>query len=61
MTYDKPAEGFEVFCDESYYNLWAARKIGETSFYETKHFNRREHAILWTHDPNNDALEIAYL
>lgn len=47
-----PAEGFEVFCDSSYYDLWAAREIGNKSFYHTAHFETECAAIDWTHDPS---------
>lgn len=48
----KPANGFEVFCDPSYYDLWAARPVSETSFYGTAHFMTEEEACAWTHDPS---------
>lgn len=48
------AEGYEVFCDRCYYDLWAARAVGVRNFYETAHFPTREAAIAWTHDPDPD-------
>lgn len=49
----EPADGYEVFQDPSYYDLWAAREIGVRSFYETAHFMKLEDAVAWTHDPDN--------
>lgn len=48
---DAPANGYEVFSDPSYYDLWAAREIGVRDFYATAHFETRKDAIAWTHDP----------
>lgn len=49
--WDEPAEGYEVFCDLAYFDLWAARKIGVKSFCETAHFDNRSEAVAWTHSP----------
>lgn len=48
----QPAKGYEVFADPSYYDLWAAREIGVRDFYQTAHFETREAACAWTHDPS---------
>lgn len=61
---EEPASGYEVFLDASYYDLWAARKIGVRSFYETAHFETRGDAIAWTKapdDPSTLAREISNL
>ncbi len=58
---NKPAEGYEVFCDHSYYDLWAARKIGVRKFEETAHFETQEDAIRWTHNPADNSREISNL
>lgn len=55
----EPAKGYEVFCDPSYYDLWAARRVGVKSFYETVHFETREDAIRWTHHRADNARKIS--
>lgn len=56
-VFSNPAEGYEVFCDMSYYDLWAARKIGIREFRQTAHFMTREQAVEWTHDPRDELLD----
>jgi len=55
MNGESPAPGYEVFCDLSYYDLWAARPIGVKSFTETAHFETRADAVAWTHAPDDPA------
>lgn len=45
----EPADGFEVFSDPCYYDMWAARQIGERDFMRTAHFTTRGEAVAWTH------------
>ena len=52
---NEPAEGYEVFSDMCYYDLWAARKNGVRTFGGTAHFETRQEAVAWTHDPDNIA------
>lgn len=42
--------GFEIFSDPSYFDMWAVRRIGEVNFYKTQHFNTLEDAIASTKD-----------
>lgn len=42
--------GFEIFRDPSYFDMWAIRRIGETDFYKTRHFDTLEDAIAFTKD-----------
>ncbi len=39
------ADGFEVYIDPSYYDMWAVRPIGETEFIRTLHFAKKGEAI----------------
>lgn len=52
---ETPAAGYEVFCDPCYYDLWAARPVGERSFYDAAHFETRADAVAWTHAPESPA------
>ncbi len=45
----EPAKGYEIFVDQSYYDMWAARPIGCKDFYQTIHFWSRDEACRWTH------------
>lgn len=52
MANQDPANGYEVFRDAAFYDLWAARKIGVRHFSETVHFDSHKDAVAWTHDPD---------
>jgi hypothetical protein len=60
MTGSKPAKGYEIFSDMTYYDLWAARTIGERDFNRTLHFSTQQEAVDWTHDPTGIIPPIEY-
>lgn len=55
---DNAADGYEVFCDVSYFDYWAAREVGIKDFYQTAHFETRAEAIAWTHAQSKKFLQI---
>ena len=45
----KQADGFEVFCDASYYDMWCVRPSGNRDFNQTIHFHDEASVIHATH------------
>ncbi len=44
-----PAEGFEVFSDPTYWDMWCLRPVGATDFNDTIHFADRQSAVHASH------------
>lgn len=40
----EPKEQWECFCDDSYYSMWAVRKVGSIAFAETIHVRNKDEA-----------------
>lgn len=49
-------EGWEIFCDPCYYDMWAVRPVGCRSFTETKHFPTRSEAIAFAEQGGGAAI-----
>ncbi len=54
------AEGFEVFSDMCYFDLWAVRPVGCRDFHQTAHFQTCEEAVAWSHDPDPAKVDPRY-